>query len=370
LPLNHDEYLRTRRFGALDGVRGIAAAAVVMSHFGGASFVWASGWLGVQVFFVLSGFLITTLALREEGRRGRLDLRAFYVRRVFRIWPAYFVVLAAAVGLLCLRNEFTVRGMDLALPWYATFNGDFRPADIMFGQTWTIGIEQKFYVVWPLLAFLPFAMGLGRRLGVLGGVFVVGALLWGSAAGFVVHYLVIALGCAMAVLMHDRRTYRFVVQLARPVVAGCCWLALGLYQLAVPALSAALGGQPLVVLGYGLLVALAMPSLLVLPALTRVVSNRVATWWGERSYSLYLVQYFGALVVMSAVPALSAPRLVTGIAVVLVSAAIADLVYRWVELPGIELGRRFTRPRKPPVDETVGWSTRPPVAPPVAVPSR
>ena len=165
----------------------------------------------------------------------------------------------------------------------------------MFGQTWTIGIEQKFYVVWPLLAFLPFAMGLGRRLGVLAGVFVVGALLLGSAAGFVVHYLVIALGCAMAVLMHDRRTYRFVVQLARPVVAGCCWLALAVYQLAVPALSTALGGQPLVVLGYGLLVALAMPSLLVLPAVTRVVSNRVATWWGERSYSLYLVQYFGAL---------------------------------------------------------------------------
>src|SRR4051794_39111404 len=87
LPLDYDQFRGAHRFSSVDGVRGIAAVAVVMFHFGGPSFAWASGWLGVHVFFVLSGFIITTLALREEEKNGRISLRNFYVRRIFRIWP-------------------------------------------------------------------------------------------------------------------------------------------------------------------------------------------------------------------------------------------------------------------------------------------
>ena len=72
-----------RRFPALDGLRAIAAVIVVAFHFGGPRWTWLSGWVGVQLFFVLSGFLITTLMLREEESRGRVSLRSFYIRRVF-----------------------------------------------------------------------------------------------------------------------------------------------------------------------------------------------------------------------------------------------------------------------------------------------
>ena len=59
-----------------------------------------NGWVGVQLFFVLSGFLITTLLLREEGRFGRIDLLAFWLRRILRIWPLYYLTVALAFGLI------------------------------------------------------------------------------------------------------------------------------------------------------------------------------------------------------------------------------------------------------------------------------
>ena len=83
--LTHADYLALRRFPALDGLRAIAAVLVVFFHYGGPD--WLQGWAGVQMFFVLSGFLITTLMLREERGTGRISLKEFYLRRSFRILP-------------------------------------------------------------------------------------------------------------------------------------------------------------------------------------------------------------------------------------------------------------------------------------------
>ena len=86
--LTHADYLALRRFPALDGLRAIAAVLVVFFHYGGPD--WLQGWAGVQMFFVLSGFLITTLMLREERGTGRVSLSEFYLRRAFRILPVYW----------------------------------------------------------------------------------------------------------------------------------------------------------------------------------------------------------------------------------------------------------------------------------------
>jgi peptidoglycan/LPS O-acetylase OafA/YrhL len=197
-------------------------------------------------------------------------------------------------------------------------------------------------VVWPVLAFLAWLPVVRRhRLTLMALVFLGGASLWGVTDGFAVHYLVIAIGCLVAVLMHDRRTFPVVAVLVRPVPAALCWVAFVGYHLAVPSLTTAVGDLPLVVLGYGVMVGLIMPSLVGLPALTRVFGGRVLRWWGERSYSLYLVQQLAGWVVASLLPVFSTQRLISGVAVVLCSALLADLVYRWVEAPGIRLGRRF-----------------------------
>ncbi|WP_097182274.1 acyltransferase family protein [Blastococcus haudaquaticus] len=373
MPFDYDQFREARRFASLDGVRGIAAVAVVMFHFGGPSFAWASGWLGVHVFFVLSGFIITTLALREEERNGRISLRNFYVRRIFRIWPAYLFVLALLVALFVARGEFASREVAETLPWYLTFNSDLHLGDIFYGHTWTIAIEQRFYLVWPLLAFLPWIPAVRRhRLGLLAAIFLVGAALWGVVGHYAVHYLVIAVGCLVAVLMHDRRTFPGVAALARPLPAALCWAAFAVYHLAVPSLVRAAGGEPLVIMGYGVMVGLILPSLVALPALTRVFGGRVMRWWGERSYSLYLVQQVAGWALATLVPVFGTPRLLSAVAVVLCSAVMADLVHRWVEQPGIELGRRFvSRPgrRRSPVVPPAMAPATPPVAPQADVPA-
>src|SRR5688500_8977594 len=120
--VSHDAFLRTRHFGSLDGVRCFSILAVVWHHtdhsWVGAA--WAGrGFLGVDMFFVLSGFLIVTLILREKDRTGTISLKDFYVRRTLRIFPIYYgllLVLAALYGISKPDDDDTRVLLDL-LPY-------------------------------------------------------------------------------------------------------------------------------------------------------------------------------------------------------------------------------------------------------------
>jgi peptidoglycan/LPS O-acetylase OafA/YrhL len=149
-------------FGGLDGLRGIAVIAVILYHGG---VVWASGgFLGVELFFVLSGFLITSLLVEEWAATGTVRLRAFWARRARRLLPALFV-LVVVIGLY-----YAAAGSSQAVPgfsgdglsalfyfsnWhqiaagtsYFAASGPISP----FQHTWSLSIEEQFYVVWPLL---------------------------------------------------------------------------------------------------------------------------------------------------------------------------------------------------------------------------
>jgi peptidoglycan/LPS O-acetylase OafA/YrhL len=148
---------------ALDGIRGVAVAAVLAFH-GGLS--WATGgFLGVDAFFVLSGYLITALLLAEWTRSGgRIDLAAFWGRRVRRLLPALLLmVTAVAIGARALVPPEEVRLLRgdgiAALSYVANWRMTFRGSDY-FAQTaapsplehtWSLGIEEQFYLVWPLV---------------------------------------------------------------------------------------------------------------------------------------------------------------------------------------------------------------------------
>jgi peptidoglycan/LPS O-acetylase OafA/YrhL len=119
--LSHSDFRSLRRFPALDGVRAIAVLLVVAAHSRGpGSLHYLAGWNGVTIFFVLSGFLITTLALREEERAGRVFLRGFYVRRVFRILPLYLLVLLLYVPIVRVLGIGDSDKFTQALPYYAS----------------------------------------------------------------------------------------------------------------------------------------------------------------------------------------------------------------------------------------------------------
>lgn len=121
-----------------------------------------NGNLGVNAFFVLSGFLITFLILNEQIKVGKLDLKAFYIRRILRIWPLYFICLIIGfIAFPWIKGESFMHGTDLpSLKYYLTFTSNFDvlynglPDASILGVLWSVAIEEQFYLIWPILFLL------------------------------------------------------------------------------------------------------------------------------------------------------------------------------------------------------------------------
>jgi peptidoglycan/LPS O-acetylase OafA/YrhL len=121
----HAEYLSRSRFASLDGLRAASVIGTVWHHTAQGPGLFGAGWLGVHMFFALSGFLISTLLLREWSTHGGIDLRAFYARRVLRIFPAYYltvVVYALLAVTLFAGTQKANRYLEL-LPAFSTWVG-------------------------------------------------------------------------------------------------------------------------------------------------------------------------------------------------------------------------------------------------------
>ena len=145
----------------LDGLRALAVIAVLLYH---AGLAWIpGGFLGVEVFFVISGYLITALLLSEWRRRGNIDLKSFWMRRARRLLPALYVLLVATLTFAVLflpeevarlRNE-ALAAFGYVTNWYLIFNQESyfeaagRPS--MFLHLWSLAVEEQFYLIWPAL---------------------------------------------------------------------------------------------------------------------------------------------------------------------------------------------------------------------------
>jgi peptidoglycan/LPS O-acetylase OafA/YrhL len=168
---------------ALDGVRALAVLAVVVYHFGGGAPSWLpGGFLGVDVFFVLSGYLITSLLLTEYARTGRVALGAFWARRAQRLLPALVVVLLAVCAWVWWAspvNDYPKRRGDVLWSLAYLANWHLAGREDYFAQygtasplrhMWSLAVEEQFYVLWPLLLVVLLALGMyrwgarGRRL--------------------------------------------------------------------------------------------------------------------------------------------------------------------------------------------------------------
>jgi peptidoglycan/LPS O-acetylase OafA/YrhL len=141
-----------RRIAELDALRGIAAGIILLFHLNPVQFFY--GWTGVDLFFVLSGYLITSIILRYHDEPH--FFRTFYIRRGLRIWPIYYILFVALV----LGNRFLPQPQKLdAWPYYATytqnvplyFGRPMPPFNPAFDHTWTLALEEQFYLIWPLV---------------------------------------------------------------------------------------------------------------------------------------------------------------------------------------------------------------------------
>jgi peptidoglycan/LPS O-acetylase OafA/YrhL len=148
----------------LDSIRFLSIVLVVLHHqfFDANPFLaWmkAHGWIGVDIFFVMSGFLITTLLLHEQARTGRIALGRFWQRRMLRLWPSWGVTLVLSVAMVwgLSRDNPEVRGKLSALWWhYPLHVGNysyvlFGKIHTLFSHFWSLAVEEHFYVLWPLV---------------------------------------------------------------------------------------------------------------------------------------------------------------------------------------------------------------------------
>jgi peptidoglycan/LPS O-acetylase OafA/YrhL len=120
--LSYEQYCERRYFEPLDGLRALSILLVVSVHLHDnlayGAWRWLQGEGGVGIFFILSGYLITTLALREEKERGRLSFKAFYTRRIWRIFPAYYFFVAVNTAVIYALGNGEARGsFGAALPY-------------------------------------------------------------------------------------------------------------------------------------------------------------------------------------------------------------------------------------------------------------
>jgi peptidoglycan/LPS O-acetylase OafA/YrhL len=346
VPIGYDEFRGLRYFTQLDGVRAISILLVITAHIYDPMWAPLHGQVGVIVFFVLSGFLITTLLLRESHNTSRVSLTGFYLRRAFRILPLYYVcLLGYAVLVLVLKLDDGQAVFRRDLPLYLTYNNEFQHGS-KFGHTWSLAVEEKYYLVWPLIAFV-FPFLARRRLALA----VTLTLATGAAAWSPVHavsyfgfYTAILAGCVVAVLMHERSTYTRLVELARPR-----W-SIPLALLAVVAVTLGantLARDQVVTLTAALLIVAVLGGSRWLRTL---MTARPLVYIGTRSYAVYLIHPILKNVTDLVLPVgtHNVPlELMRFAVVVAASLAGAEVLYRVVEQPMILLGRRLTDNRRP-----------------------
>ncbi|MDQ6725577.1 MAG: acyltransferase [Actinomycetota bacterium] len=371
---------------AFDGLRALAVAAVFAYH---AGVGWAQGgFLGVDVFFVLSGYLITALLVREWRRDGRIDLARFFRRRARRLLPALVTLVVAvsvAVPLLARDQAYRLRtdvasalayvgNWRLIFEHQSYFRAMGRPPVLQ--HLWSLAVEGQFYVVWPLVMILLLRRWDARRL-----VWPILALAAGSSGLMALLYhpavdpsrlyygtdtraAALLIGAALAC-----RPPRWRLQPGRPrrialeLVSATALVGLAVCVVAVNQFDAGLyrGGFLAVAVLAGVLIAAAThPD----GWLGTVLGTRPLVWLGQRSYAVYL--WFWPVLMLtrphSDVPLTGLPLLALRIGITL---ALAALSYRFVECPlrSGALGRAWAaraageRRRRPGVGRpATGWA--------------
>lgn len=357
------------RWRSLDGLRAIAVLSVMLYHLQQPG-LFPGGYVGVDIFFVLSGFLITDLLVSENRQNGRVDLRAFYTRRALRLLPALAIVVAVVVAAVLLIRTFaqfrpdTLKSVPYVVLYTANwrFTGSHIAGLSMLGHTWSLSIEEQYYVIWPIVMLWAWRRwkGSSRLVAWISLAVVVewvarpilarNGMSWELPYySTFLHSDGLLVGSALALLLKDHQ----------PLVAGVCSrpaAALSALALAYLVLKGHTVSNPATPLW--ITIAVAATAVLIghlatdtRPLGGRVLGHRWSVWIGRRSYGLYLWHipvYLG----LGSLPWLS--RQPVGdqeLVLIATSFAIAGASYRFVEQPFLRLKTRFERvavgPRPP-----------------------
>jgi peptidoglycan/LPS O-acetylase OafA/YrhL len=355
-----------RRLPGLDGLRGIAVLAVIIYHADVSLLV--GGFLGVDVFFVLSGFLITTLLINELTETNTVDRARFYIRRIRRLMPALFLVLFFSVlvsGLFVLDAAYHVRR---DLPWAITFvlNWSYlffeqsyfvnisRPP--LLQHLWSLSVEEQFYVIWPIMLIGLYKVKIGNitpraKIFIASAVLAIASTAWmvylSVANGFPIpndpsrvyfgtdtHAMGLLVGCAAAALWRSERLNERLTPDRAAAMNGLGILSiagLAYFFLYVSELNEFLyrgGFLVLSILTAILVVVAAHPGL----KFGQRLGNPVLKWFGDRSYGIYL-WHWPIFVLMRSGIDIQWPDPIAFVVKIAIVLIISDLSYRFVEMP-------------------------------------
>ena len=350
-----------RYIPAIDGLRAIAVIAVMLYHLG---FTWIpGGFLGVDLFFVISGYVITRLLLDSIARGGGLDLRAFYKARMRRLLPPLaFMMITTAIFIgiwapetarrFASDSPFAFMG---AMNWWLVFrHTDYfdsiaRPP--LLQHTWSLGVEAQFYLIWPLILLLVLRYlgknkipGAALIIAAVSGITLLVVSFQVDAAnarqishvyfGTDTHSIGLFLGAALAVSWIPQNLKADVDKRAQDFIDGIGVIGFigiiatflfidetdpTLYKIAFP-----LAG----LFGCAIITSIVHPASRFAP----ILSSRVAVWIGERSYSIYLWHWVVFQVTRPAVDIEGSAWALTALRILIVF-ALADISLRIIELP-------------------------------------
>ena len=346
---------------AIDGLRAVAVIAVMLYHLG-VSWI-PGGFLGVDLFFVISGYVITRLLLDSIQRSGGLDLRAFYKSRVRRLLPPLVFMIVTTTLFIGVWAPDTIKRLLIDTPFSLTgfmnwclvfrqqdyFEAIGRPP--LLQHTWSLGVEAQFYFIWPLILLLVLRQ-LGRK--IIPAAALVIAIASGIALlvvslsidanssqtvshvyfGTDTHSIGLFLGAALAVNWIPQNLKVDIAKRAQDVIDGIgvfgflgilsCFLFIDessptLYKIAFP-----LAG----LFGCAIIMSIVHPASRFAPLL----QGRAILWIGERSYAIYLWHWIVFQVTRPSVDLAGASWALYALRVLIVF-ALADISLRWVELP-------------------------------------
>ena len=350
-----------RYIPAIDGLRAVAVIAVMLYHLG---FTWIpGGFLGVDLFFVISGYVITRLLLDSIQRSGGLDLRAFYKARIRRLFPPLVFMIFVTIIYISIWAPETMRrfvsdspfallgGMNWWLVFRHTDYFDTISRPPLLQHTWSLGVEAQFYLIWPLILLLVLRQfgkakipGAALFIAAISGIALLLVSFGVDAAnasqvshvyfGTDTHSIGLFLGAALAVSWVPQNLQEQVNRRAQDFIDGIGVIGfvglLGvfllvnendptLYKLAFP-----LAG----LFGCAILTSIVHPASRFAP----ILSSKIAVWIGERSYAIYLWHWVVFQLTRPAVD-LEGSTWALYTLRILVVFALADISLRLVELP-------------------------------------
>lgn len=350
-----------RHISSIDGLRAIAVAAVVLYHLG---ISWIpGGFLGVDLFFVISGYVITRLILDSINQSSALDLKAFYAARLRRIYPGFIFMVICTIIFIGVWAPEAIKRFLTDLPyaltgsinWYLVArNQDYfetigRPP--LLQHTWSLAVELQFYLIWPII-LLTVLKYFGKKnvarialaIAIISGItlFIVSLSLDQANAkqishiyfGTDTHSLGLFLGSALAVSWIPQNLSAAITKRAQDVIDGIGVVGLlglisvflfidqsnaNLYRIAFP-----LAG----IFGCLVIISLVHPASRFAP----IISTAPFRWVGQRSYGIYIWHWVIFQVTRPSVD-LSGQTWALYLARVLLVLALADISLRWVEIP-------------------------------------